>query len=80
MRSNQQQLDVLVRRYGLVRVRENAESIAFYRGEGSEQRLLIQRLQAVVENNFSLILTSRNLEFFTSFYRCTVQACKWFWL
>ena len=52
-----------------MRVRENAESIAFYRGEASEERLLFQRLQAVIENYFSLIVTSRNLEFFTSFYR-----------
>ena len=27
-------------RYNLVRVRENAESVAFYRGEGSERELL----------------------------------------
>ena len=54
-----------------MRVRENAESIAFYRGEAQEQQLLMRRLQRVVENNSSLIVTSRNLEFFTSFYRCS---------
>ena len=52
-----------------MRVRENAESIAFYNGEASEARLLFQRLSAVVENFGQLLVTSRNLSFFTSFYR-----------
>lgn len=56
-------------RYGLVRVRENAESIAFYGGEGSERRLLSGRLTDVITNYASLLVTSRNLQFFTSFYR-----------
>jgi ABC-type uncharacterized transport system fused permease/ATPase subunit len=56
-------------RYGLVRVRENAESIAFYGGEGNEARLLGRRLRAAVDNFGRLLVASRNLNFFTSFYR-----------
>ncbi|RZR83747.1 hypothetical protein BHM03_00010443, partial [Ensete ventricosum] len=37
-------------RYGLVRVRENAESIAFYGGEGNEMQLLLQRFRRAFEN------------------------------
>jgi ABC-type uncharacterized transport system fused permease/ATPase subunit len=36
--------------YGLVRVRENAESIAFYGGEESEIQLLLQRFKSAFEN------------------------------
>lgn len=37
-------------RYGLVRVRENAESIAFYSGEENEMQLLLRRFESAFEN------------------------------
>lgn len=37
-------------RYGLVRIRENAESIAFYGGEENEMQLILQRFRSAVEN------------------------------
>lgn len=42
-------------RFGLVRVRENAESIAFYRGERQEARNLKRLFSSVFENYNSLI-------------------------
>eukprot|EP01025_Chloroclados_australasicus_P039567 TRINITY_DN4101_c0_g2_i1.p1 TRINITY_DN4101_c0_g2~~TRINITY_DN4101_c0_g2_i1.p1 ORF type:complete len:672 (-),score=43.21 TRINITY_DN4101_c0_g2_i1:271-2286(-) len=60
-------------RYSLVRLRENAESIAFYGGEDAEGTLVLQRFGAVVQNYMSLIIQSRNLQFFTSFYRFLIQ-------
>jgi putative ATP-binding cassette transporter len=55
-------------RYGMVRVRENAESIAFFRGEKREHRDLVQRFAEVVKNTVTLIGWHRNLAFFTSSY------------
>ncbi|KAL4365304.1 hypothetical protein HN51_025795 [Arachis hypogaea] len=60
-------------RYGLVRVRENAESIAFYGGEDSEVQLLLQRFKSAFENLTRLLISSRNLDFFTSGYRYLIQ-------
>jgi putative ATP-binding cassette transporter len=55
-------------RYGLVRVRENAESIAFFRGEKREQADLARRFITVVRNAVDIIGWNRNLTFFTNSY------------
>ncbi|KAF3646532.1 ABC transporter D family member 2, chloroplastic [Capsicum annuum] len=60
-------------RYGLVRVRENAESIAFYGGEENEMQLLLTRFRSAFENLNQLLISSRNLEFFTNGYRYLIQ-------
>lgn len=60
-------------RFALVRVRENAESVAFYGGEDAEKSLLFSRFDAALSNLRDILLASRNLSFFTSFYRFLIS-------
>ena len=55
-------------RYGLIRVRDNAESIAFFRGEKREHRDLVLRFREAVDNMLRIIVWNRNLHFFTTGY------------
>ncbi|MCZ2497927.1 ATP-binding cassette domain-containing protein [Xylophilus sp. Kf1] len=51
-------------RFGLMRLRENAESIAFYRGEPQERQAIDQRFDAVYNNYARLIRKQRSLNLF----------------
>jgi vitamin B12/bleomycin/antimicrobial peptide transport system ATP-binding/permease protein len=60
-------------RYALVRLRENAESIAFYGGEDLEGKSITERFDQVLSNKRELIGATRNLEFFTTAYQYLIQ-------
>ena len=55
-------------RFALVRVRENAESIAFWRGTPVEHDKVTTQFQSVLQNMHALNAALRNLEFFTTYY------------
>jgi vitamin B12/bleomycin/antimicrobial peptide transport system ATP-binding/permease protein len=61
-------------RYGLVHLRDNAESIAFYRGEERESTQVVQRFMEAIRNFDLLIGWQRNLDFFTTGYNLFVRA------
>ncbi len=56
-------------RFSLVRIRENAEAIAFYRGEPQESRQINEHFGAVFANFNKLIRAQLNLNLFQYAYR-----------
>jgi putative ATP-binding cassette transporter len=55
-------------RFGLVRVRENAEGIALYRGEPSERTGLLERFERIRANWWQLMQYTKRLTFLTVGY------------
>jgi vitamin B12/bleomycin/antimicrobial peptide transport system ATP-binding/permease protein len=59
-------------RYSLVRLRDNAESIAFSRGENQESSILKRRFSILMENLNLIIGWERNLELLTVAYQNSI--------
>ena len=55
-------------RYSLMRLRENTEGIALYRGEAAEGRTLRGRFVPVIQNWWALMYKQKQLTWFTVFY------------
>jgi putative ATP-binding cassette transporter len=55
-------------RFALVRMRENAEGIALYRGENDEYRNLMEKFKQVWNNWYGLLKYQKRLIGFTAFY------------
>ncbi|QEY75583.1 ABC transporter ATP-binding protein/permease [Pseudomonas denitrificans (nom. rej.)] len=66
--NNRQQRYEADLRFGLVRVRENAESIALYNGEANESARLMGRFRNVWSNFWELMKVQKRLTFFSSGY------------
>ena len=55
-------------RFGMMRIRENAESIAFYRGEESESESLKDKFSYVIKNFRALMTKTKHLNFYVNGY------------
>jgi putative ATP-binding cassette transporter len=55
-------------RFGLIRVRENAEAVALYRGEPQEKNQLDGRFQRIKENWWGIMRTTKSLNLVSTFY------------
>jgi vitamin B12/bleomycin/antimicrobial peptide transport system ATP-binding/permease protein len=55
-------------RFSLVRLRQNAESVAFYRGEAMELGVFQERFRRVFENFWQIMKRQKRLAWFTSGY------------
>jgi putative ATP-binding cassette transporter len=74
VRLNFDQLDKEAKfRASLIHFRENAESVALCRREGRLIRILMRNLGALTENFRHIIVTNRNVNFFTTGYNWLIQ-------
>jgi putative ATP-binding cassette transporter len=55
-------------RFGLIRIRENAEAVALYGGEAEEQAQLTSRFGRIRENWWSVMKTTKRLNVASTFY------------
>lgn len=55
-------------RASLIRVKDNAESIALSGGEKAEKRILAKKFNAVVQNYWALIKRNKKLQWLTNYY------------
>jgi putative ATP-binding cassette transporter len=55
-------------RFGLIRVRENAEAVALYRGEAEESVQLNSRFQRIRDNWWGIMRTTKSLNLVSTFY------------
>ncbi|MGE5622374.1 MAG: ABC transporter ATP-binding protein/permease [Bacillota bacterium] len=64
---NQQRFEANFR-FGLIRVRENAEAVALYRGEAQEQAHLDSRFEQIRANWWRIMRTTKQLNVVSTFY------------